>query len=83
MEELEASTDTTQIEFIDEVCTLSSTQADMALIMVTIAILTEIFFSRVTFNKLSKVSMGEVGTLSLLPEEESSVTTQTELMEEL
>ena len=81
MEELEASTDTTQIEFIDEVCTLSSTLADMALIMVTI--LTEIFFSRVTFNKLSKVSMGEVGTLSLLPEEESSVTTQTELMEEL
>ena len=81
MEELEASTDTTQIEFIDEVCTLSSTQAGMALIMVTI--LTEIFFSRVTFNKLSNVSMGEVGTLSLLPEEESSVTTQTELMEEL
>ena len=81
MEELEASTDTTQIEFIDEVCTLSSTLADMALIMVTI--LTEIFFSRVTFNKLSKVSMGEVGTLSLLPEEESSVTTQTVFMVEL
>ena len=43
----------------------------------------EIFLSRVSFNKLSKVSMGEVGTLSLLPEEESSVTTQTVFMVEL
>ena len=43
----------------------------------------ELFLSCVSFNKLSKVSMGEVGTLSLLPEEESSVTTQTEFMEEL